>query len=116
MKSHWIPQFYLANWEIEYGKKNEKRVPTWGRVGPDRKIHKSHQPSASICYMDNLYLLELIHAENQQTIETDYLKKLDDRAAKTISKILNGENLSLEERVNFARYLYNLHVRHPRLY
>lgn len=91
------------------------RVPTWGRVPPDNRIIKSHMPTESVCYEDFLYSLELTAPDQRQMVEIEHLKRIDDEAAKTISKINKGENLSLEERVIFARYLYKLHLRHPKI-
>jgi len=105
---HWVPQFHLKKWANETGD-----VPTWGRVGPEKKVHKRYKSTAKICSAKNLYSLKMTSPEDAQIIEKDFLRIFDNNAAKITNKIIRKPNLPFDERQFFAKYLLNLHIRNP---
>lgn len=113
MDHHYIPQFFLKNWE------NNKKIYRYfknikGQIIEDRK------PSQSIGFKINLYTLNkgtFLPIHDAQIIETEFFKKLDSDCALILVKMMtdNGINtLNNEERITWAKFIHALMERIPK--
>jgi hypothetical protein len=107
-ENHFIAQFHLAYWCGADGK-----LTVYSRE-QGRVVTSSRSPR-STGFEPNLYAYEFVSAEKRHSIEDDFFRQLDSRAAPTFKKILKGgfSNLIADERSDLTRYVLSLLARHP---
>src|SRR5262249_16540431 len=68
-------------------------------------------------YVRGLYRLPNVPEEKAELVEREYMKKVDDHAAKSLHKLLDPApglaNLTAADRVHWARFLHCLVLRNP---
>ena len=111
-KHHYIPVFYLKQWNGDNHKICEFSRPralvTTKRVGPK-----------STGFVHGLYSIPGLPAEEAQYIEKKYMQKLDDKAARALQRMLTQPPgqivLSEELTIYWAAFLYSLILRSPEI-
>src|SRR5260370_32712266 len=105
---HYVRQFLLRGW----CGKNGKRTVYSRRKGCMVISHLSH---LSTGFEPNLYTFEQVPPAKRNVIEQDFMSRIDAAAALIVQKILLGgfQNLTVEERSDFTRFLLSLRARHP---
>ncbi len=109
-KHHYIPQFYLKNWnDADRHVACYKRAPT-GAIVVDQVTPKSTG------YERDLYTLEHLSEELRQAIEKDVTADVDNRAATALQKMVASRStatLTLDDRLGWAQFLVSLPIRNP---
>lgn len=107
---HYIPKAYLKRWSIHnpdtkevwrYGFKNDRFISKKGSV-------------RSVCSELDLYK-RISVPEKEYVIETEFFKKLDDKANRVILKLIEKGILDLtaEDRFNLVAFILSLILRRP---
>jgi len=107
---HYVPRFLLRQWMID----ENLHGYCWDTRN-DRLYCKRRGVNA-FCYETDLFLLK-DHELGRDAIETKFFSPIDDRSAIVRDKVINcGINsLSDEERSDFARFLFSLEMRMPKV-
>ena len=107
-KNHYLPVFYLKGWCDPTGK-----VIRYHR--PRHKVVASPVHPTGTGYERRLYWIEGAPEHLQHRIESQFMKEVDDRAARAARTLLTSKqtNLPIEIRRDFARFVMSLHVRTP---
>lgn len=107
-KHHFVPAFYLAHWADDGGEIIEWSVPY--RVVEPKKRH----PNAT-GFQKDLYSFPGLRPEAREWIEEEFMKRLDDRAAQIMKKmvVMVPMNSSDSSRSDWSRFLMTLRFRHP---
>ena len=107
VRHHFTPVFYLKAWASDghvtrYYRPQKEVVPS--PVAPKRTGFEPH-----------LYTLHGVPPEQQDWLETQFLKPVDLRAAVARQLLLDGglNRLTNEQRVDWARFMMSMQLRSP---
>jgi Protein of unknown function (DUF4238) len=105
---HFVPRFYLAGWCSSGDKLTVYSRPR-GRV-----VTRALTPKYTAVERD-LYSYTGLPSPQAQSLETDFMARIDDAAAPVLRKLLNGglPKLTGPERSDFTRFVMLLRARHP---
>lgn len=110
MRHHYVPQFLLRAWTGA----DEKIEVFW--VDPQH-LRSSRLSPKSTGYEDDLYALTTseVAGMKQQAVETDFLQRLDDLAAKVLQKMATTgfADLPSEDRCVWVYFIMSLRSRTP---
>jgi hypothetical protein len=110
---HYVPAFYLRAWEdASTGKLMEfRKVTARGEV----KVVSKPVSAQSTGYQKHLYSRETeIPGQLDHSFESEFLRYLDEDAAKALRRMLAGDlAIEPEDRKNWARFLVALMMRAP---
>ncbi len=106
---HFLPKFLLDAWCGADGK-----LSAYSKPRGDDVIVKRYAPSA-VGKQQDLYSLELLPPGDAQVIESDFLQRVDDYAARAFQKVFaeGADRISPKERSDITLFLLSLRVRHP---
>lgn len=107
-KHHYVPIFYLKQWAGKDG-----RVVEYSR--PYRDVKALRKYPAATGYQIDLYTLDGLPAEKAQTLESDFLRPIDGRAAEALRALICDDDTpwDVEMRSVWSRFLLSLIRRHP---
>lgn len=106
-KHHYIPKCYLKAWTGADGLLCEYRRPFKDIA------HKRRHPSET-GWLDKLYSVDTLPADQNDLIETVFFARVDQSAADVLAKFLKGETeLTQDQRSGWSRFLMSLLHRHP---
>ena len=106
---HYLPQFYLERWAS--GGEVVRYVRPRGAAHP---VDCRRKPPSAIAYERDLYrLADVDDARDSQALELTLFQLIDDRAAKAIQKIENGEQGTGQDRVALSQFMVSLLHRSP---
>jgi hypothetical protein len=111
-RHHYLPQFYLRAWTDSDGLLWAHREPRSGTSTVKRCAPKA------VGFEENLYTASdlIFYEEMTDSVETKFLKDLDNDAAPVHRKLLNDDSeLSGDERRTWAQFVYALYKRSPRV-
>lgn len=112
MKHHYVPQFLLRAWS---DKTPDGKVETFRLDLPG--IPSTRHAPRHTAFENDLYALtrEVVAGLEKHAVERRFLRIVDDAAARVRQKLdTEGLNvLSVDERMEWARFLMSLHVRQP---
>jgi Protein of unknown function (DUF4238) len=110
-KDHYIPVFYLSQWNgadhqlCEFSK------------GPDGKINPERIGPKGTGFMRGLYSVPDLPPEKARYVETEFMQKLDDKAARALQAMLAAgtRDINLSDTLSeaWASFLYSLILRVP---
>jgi hypothetical protein len=110
IRHHYIPVFYLKPWNGP-----DQRLCEYSRPYKTTKALRKHP--AATGYVDGLYTVPGLPAEDAQFVERSFMKANDDWAARAHTVFLNtvgpARDISQKEKFAWARFLYSLIVRNP---
>lgn len=108
VRHHYIPRFLLRAWTgydgcLEYIRIDKEEL--WSR----RRTPKS------VAFEEDLYVMDVPSTgeTDPQSVETEFLKRVDDRAAKARRKLMSRKTLTPEEGKEWIVFLMSLRVRYP---
>lgn len=108
MRQHFIPKFLFREWTGP-----DHLLQVFGVSGSTIRTYR--RAPKGVGWQENLYSLS--ESEGRHTdphkIETDFLQRIDDKAAKARCKLLTSDRLSPEESRDWALFLMSLRARQP---
>ena len=112
MRQHYIPQFLLRAWAETTA---DKKVESFQLDLPHRQ--SSRLAPQSTAYENDLYSLTEpeVAGMKQQAVETDFLQRIDDLAARVLHKMATTgfADLTLEDGCNWVYFIMSLRSRTP---
>ncbi|MGH0004668.1 DUF4238 domain-containing protein [Pseudovibrio ascidiaceicola] len=106
---HFIPSFYIKNWDRGDGQIYEFKRASY-------LTKPKHVGPKSTGYQTRLYEMKGFAPEHAQQVEERFFKPLDDKASKILNQMKaeqTTDNLSEKQRIDWARFLNSLRVRTP---
>lgn len=114
MDHHYVPRFFLKNWENEHNTVYKYFKNTKGQIIENKKLTKS------IGFKSNLYEFNkdtFFPLKDTQVLETEFFSRLDNDSALILKKIIKdmGVNkLSKNEKIIWAKFVHSLMERNPK--
>lgn len=109
-RHHYIPVFYLKQWTGQDGKLCE-----YSRPYMETKAKRKHPRGTA--YVDELYTIPGLPAEQARFVEKRFMQAVDNWAAMALAIMLQGDpqshDLDARMKVAWARFLYSLIIRAP---
>lgn len=106
-RHHFVPQFFLEAWANAEGK-----IAAYKKL-PNGDVALSWRSPKSVGYREHLYSFPEL-GEAAVALETGLLKRLDDRAAKIIQRMIHSTGeLEIDDMVWWSHFLLSLIVRNP---
>lgn len=110
LRHHYIPVFYLNQWAGDDGRLCEISRP-------HQKVKAKRKYPSGTGYVDGLYTIPGLPAEDAQYVEKRFMQLNDDWAAKALQVFLvhdpSQKDLTAKEKVGWARFIYSLMLRTP---
>ena len=100
MRHHYVPRFLLRAWTGDDGCLEFVRVD-------NQELRSRRRAPKSVAWQDDLYTMDLPRADQMdpQSVETGFLQRVDDRAAKAHKKLMNQNTLTPEESNDWIVFL-----------
>lgn len=108
-RHHFVPEFLLARWVDQQGFLRVHMKNEW-----TGKPHVKRRPPKSVCFKMDLLMLDK-HPRGKDVLESAYMKIIDDRGARAVTKIMREgvSGLNLHDKIDVSRLLLSLDIRRP---
>ncbi|MBX7501885.1 DUF4238 domain-containing protein [Qipengyuania sp. YG27] len=108
-RHHYLPEFYLSRWTVD--------GVLWRFLrprGPKHEIHARRVAPKAIGFQPNLYAYPRPEdPRHRQTIEADFLQKIDSKGAASLKKLEGGEAASPNDKIHIVQLLLSFIHRTP---
>ena len=109
-RHHYIPEFYLLRWTV-----NGELWRFLRPRGPTSDLHARRVAPKAIGFASNLYTYPRPEdLRDRQTIEANFLQKIDSKGAASLRKLENGELATEDDKVHIVQFILSLIHRTPR--